>query len=270
MQRITQNKLKTAIKFGECAKRICYVTRNYKNFMDIIPNLFLALMRSQQIQEMVKLLQEFHLIIRNHYDREGLIWYYALSMDMLLDSYHNIITYDECDKFYLEILSTTISEKYARAYERFLANFSLWSIRNNLLEKSELIIHNMRNNFSIRVSSNVNDIFTAIRLLEILTMHVKDDVVKGNMENAVHILNKAKVLLNDIRKKNKISQCFDELLKFYQICLDNATKFELSSIIQLFVLEKRVIKKKDFYSLNLIRKKRLAWSKKLKMFSENE
>lgn len=59
-------------------------------------------------------------------NRTGIIWYYALCMDVVLDTCYRVITYEECENFYLDETSSFRSPVNSNASSRFYANMWLW------------------------------------------------------------------------------------------------------------------------------------------------
>lgn len=88
---------------------------------------FVYLLISQRrTQEVFKLLKRFHTTMVQINNRTGIIWFYALSIDVVLDTCYKVVTYEECEHFYLNETTTFKSQIYSNASLRFCANMWLW------------------------------------------------------------------------------------------------------------------------------------------------
>ncbi|XP_070499414.1 adenylate cyclase type 10-like [Chironomus tepperi] len=127
--RIYRQNIKFAIKIGEFAKKMCYNLGNHEALLNIIPSLFILYLKSFCIEDCYKLLQELHYSIKfNNNDENAKIWFYALCMDIYLDTKLDcVVDYDECKNIYIEAISIQSIEMNTEACLRFIINFSLWN-----------------------------------------------------------------------------------------------------------------------------------------------
>lgn len=208
-----RNKLDSAISIGECAKKISYQLAPDNQYLaKIVPILLVVLLKFQRIQDCYKLLQELHFSIKS--DIFSLTWYYALCMDLHLDTGNeHIIEYETCKQHYIEILSTKGYEKSTDACRRFIANFWNWNLlRDELFEmpKSWLI-----NVFEVQANPSFNDFFTEMRLIEGFLQQLKIFKKEHNFDEVTHTKKIIKHRLKKI-KKVKFSVCFSKRIKLYE------------------------------------------------------
>lgn len=242
--------------------KICYNLPSYENFIEIVPSFALLLLQSERIDAMKKLLVEFNAIARHYDDENCLIWYYALSMDLLLDTCHSLITYEECFNFYLELVTSShYNDKNQEAVSRFIANFWLWSIRNDMRERSERLMEGMRARFKLSIHSTVNDVFTGIRVLEALTLQylkTKNTASQSSLHSMIICY------LNILKNYVKLSErCFHERLLLHELHFEMINQ-EISANLFTTRLNKLMTKslmKKNYFTFNYIRfLKRNIWS----------
>lgn len=251
-----KNKITTAIKVGEIAWKMCFNLPSHKSFLEIIPLQFLLLMKMQRIDEIKKLLIQFYSIVRRHHDKNGLVWFFALATDLILDTCHSIVTYDECYKFFLDITSSPIYEgRNEEAIMRFRANFWLICIRNDKIESSDGLMEMMCKNFKLHAHSSINDAMTGVRVVEALLLHYLKSKETKNIPLQVFLYRLIEYYLNILKYDVKSSrQCFHErllLLELYFKMINQ--KFSKKIVTRMSMLEQQALIKKDYFTFNYIR-----------------
>ncbi|KAL7051201.1 hypothetical protein ACKWTF_004378 [Chironomus riparius] len=181
---IYRRNIKFAIKIGKFAKKMCYNLGNNEALLKVIPSLFILYMKSFCIEDCYKLLQELHYSIKfNSNDENAKIWFYALCMDLYLDTRHDcVVDYDECKNIYIEAISIQSIEMNIEAYLRFIINFNLWNARKGWKDELQLLVIPIIEKSFAHDSLNFNQIFTGMRLLELLHIHMSQ-----NDENFIRI-----------------------------------------------------------------------------------
>lgn len=235
--------------------KICYNLPSHENFIEIVPSLALLFLQSERIDAMKRLLVEFNAIAKLYDDENCLIWYFALAMDLLLDTCHSIITYEECFNFYLELITSShYIDKNQEAVSRFIANFWLWNIRNDMRERSERLMEGMRGRFIL--SAHINDVFTSIRVLEALTLQYLVATETKNIASQSSLHRLIVSYLNILKYYVKLSKrCFHERLLLHELHFEMINQ-EVSPNLFMTRLKKLMSKslmKKDHFTFNYIR-----------------
>lgn len=134
-------------------------------------------MKSFCIENCYKLLQELHYSIKfNNNDENAKIWFYALSMDLYLDTKHDcIVDYDECKNIYIEAISIQNIEMNTEACLRFIINFCLWNGRKGRKDELQLLVIPKIEKSFAHANLNFDRIFTGMRLLELLHIHMSQN-----------------------------------------------------------------------------------------------
>lgn len=247
--------------------KICYNLPSHENFIEIVPSLSLLLLQSERIDAMKKLLTKFSAVARHYDDQNGLIWYYALAMDLLLDTCHSIITFEECFNFYLELVTSSYYiDKNREAVSRFIANFWLWSIRNDMRERSERLMEGLRTRFKLDAHSTINDVFTGIRMVEAQTLQYMNAIKTKNIASQSSLHSQIERYLNILKYNVKSSsRCFNERLLLHELHFDMINRKVSSNLLDLrmnTLMEKSLKKKKNF-TFNYIRYLKLnLWGRK--------
>jgi hypothetical protein len=229
----------------------------HENFIEIVPSLALLLLQSERIDAMKKLLMEFNAVARHYNDENGLIWYYTLAMDLLLDTCHSIITYEECFNFYLELVTSShYIDKNQEAVSRFIANFWLWNIRNDMRERSERLMEGLRARFKLSTHSTINDFFTGLRVLEALMLQYLVAVKTKNTTSQSSLHGLIVQYLNILKYYVKLSKrCFHERLLLYELHFEMINQ-EISMNLfttRINLLMAKSFVKKNYFTFNYIR-----------------
>lgn len=251
-----KNKITTAIEVGEIARKMCFNLSSHKSFLEIIPLQFLLLMKMQRIDDLKKLLIQFYGIVRHHDNKNGLVWFYALATELLLDTCHSIISYDECHKFFLELTSSTNYEgRNEEASLRFKANFWVWNIRNDMIERSDGLMEMIVVKFKLHANSSINDAMTGIRVTEALILHYFKAMETKNIPLQVHLYHLIEYFMHKLKYDVKSSRrCFHERLLLLELHFKMINqKFSKKFVTQMGMLEQKALMKKDYFTFNYIR-----------------
>lgn len=250
---------------GEIAKKISYNLPTYLNLLEIIPIQLLLLIKSLRIDDANKLLTEFGGIVKFNRDRSGIIWFYALAMDLILDTCHAIVSYEECYQFHLELVtSSNHGDVNDEAMERFFANFWLWSMRNDMLERGERLMERLRARFELNSHSSINDVMTGIRIVEALTLHYLRAVECKNIPVHVwlhyQITRYLNILKNDVKSTFR---CFEERLLLHELHFETMINQKHSKLLQLQMgmMMKKAQMKEDFFAFNYLRHLRMTFAR---------
>lgn len=154
---------------------MCYNLGNHEVLLKIIPSLFILYLKSFCIENCYKLLQELHYSIKfNNNDENAKFWFYALCMDLYLDTRHDCVVadYDECKNIFIEAISVQSNEMNIEACLRFIINFSLWNARKGRRDELQLLVIPIIEKSFAHANLNFDRIFTGMRLLELLHIHM--------------------------------------------------------------------------------------------------
>lgn len=117
-----------AINLGYMALQINKASGIITKQWKVVPNLVSLLNSQKRISDSLQLLSNFYTVMMNNNDLTGLTWYYALSMDILLDTSLTVASYNQCKQFYLEHIELLSWLPDNRAIARFYANMWLWYV----------------------------------------------------------------------------------------------------------------------------------------------
>lgn len=234
------------------ALKICHNLPSHENFIEIVPNLFLLLLQSERIDAIKKILTVFHGTMRYHNNKNGLIWYYAMAMDLILDTCHGIITYEECLNFYFAQISTEHNLN-GEAVRRFIANLWLWSIRNDMRERCERLMEKLHARFELKAQSSINDTFTGLRVIEALSIHYqKEKTLSFKSSLGIMIEQYLNILKYGV---NTSKRCFISRLLLHELHFEMMNKKfpENYFIARLSKLEAKSLAMEDHFTFNYIR-----------------
>lgn len=249
--RIRRGELKVGIKIGQYAKKISFQMSSKKFLVNLTPVLFYALIKSRQFQECCKLLQEFSYSTKRTNNVHASSWYYALCMDLILDSGNDsVVEYDACWKHNLEKLSFTNCDSYSEAYARFLTNFWLWNLRKENIDMCRLLMSKVLTYYSEEIS--LCNIFTGIRIIDGLNLQAWNSMRVNNWVEFLNLVEKIKMFLEKMKKIAKCYSCFAERLELCEIHFNmiKGLRLDMCRQNQVMRLYKRALKRNDFNTVH--------------------
>ncbi|XP_026826225.1 adenylate cyclase type 10-like [Ooceraea biroi] len=197
---------------GEISKaiRIGFITIRMAQTLDstflkllILPRLAHLLMITCRHSEAVALLRELEFVSQNNLDKSGRTWYYASCADMQLDTGFTILSFQNCEQYYLREGESIISLQDPEAERRYFTSMWLWCIRMQQWEATK--VWNSRN---LTVESAVDEhkvaaTITALKKLEGLLLLYVGEVSNRNI-SALNTMAEIKRQLKDIKKNIKM------------------------------------------------------------------
>lgn len=222
------------------------------------------------MQDACTLLQRFQTAMRYMNDRNGLIWYYALSMDMLLDTSLTVETYEACDKFFLNEITTFHKDGEPEAKSRFFANLLLWCVRHKVDEMAQIWQEHLNTmHYKLESRSSLNSTFTGLRIMEALTLQLSFVIEDRNMDLFEYYDEELKGLIKLMNSKSRISNCFSERFELHRIHLKLVKKFDANHFKKLNKLMDQALKKKNNCSYDIIKHNQRSWTCQLPAEAQN-
>ncbi|XP_035907479.1 adenylate cyclase type 10-like isoform X1 [Anopheles stephensi] len=133
---------------------------------DIIPILCEVLLSNRRIAETVQTLWTLQKLIIHQQYRTGHIWYYAICLDVLLDTSCCIESYRRCENFYFKNRESFLAQRNSFASARLFANLWLWCVRYGAWVAADNWLVLLRENFVLSMHDSTININTAIRIVE--------------------------------------------------------------------------------------------------------
>ncbi|EFN85820.1 Adenylate cyclase type 10 [Harpegnathos saltator] len=127
-----------AIKIGFIATRLAQTMGSIFLKLLVLPMLAHLLMISCRHSEVVALLRELEFTSQSDLDKSGRTWYYAICADVQLDTGLTILSYRNCEQYYLKEGETMISLRDPEAERRYFTSMWLWCVRTQQWEASRV------------------------------------------------------------------------------------------------------------------------------------
>jgi hypothetical protein len=215
-------------------------------------------MNLKRVKEAFSLLKKFESSMKSMNDKNGLIWYHALSMDLLLDSSFTLESYKNCYEFYKNEISL-FSVANTEEKSRFFANLWLWSVRHKIHEMSEMWMNLAITSFSFDPNHSIENTFTGLRIIEALTLQMVISIDDNDMrlvENYKHQMIKFK---KSMKLPIKTTKCFQNHFEFQEIHLQLATNQQENFSKVLDKLASKALKNQKFHLYDLIKHNQRHW-----------
>lgn len=129
----------------------------------------LLMINQIRIRDVVYLLQDFHAdMLESTGNLNAICWYYALAIDVLLDSGFPIVSFEEVKLFCLnELEDFDVDEPIDKiAFSRLYINMWLWSLRHGIFAESKRWLDKFERYFTFERQDTTSNILTSIRFLE--------------------------------------------------------------------------------------------------------
>lgn len=193
----------------------------------------------------------------------GLVWYHALSMDLLLETSFTALSYKECDLFFLRNITTIHTDASPEAQSRLFANMLLWSVRHEIYEMSQIWSENLFESFSGDRENSPNQTFTGLRVMEALVLQLVYAIEDRDSTLFVHFDDEIKKIEKQLKSATEISKYFKERFELHRLHFKVVKKFESKSLRKLERLEKMSVKNQNFNASNLIKHTKKLWKREL-------
>ena len=220
-------------------------------------------MNLKLFQDASSTLAKFLLHVKSANDKNGLIWYHAMCLDVLLDVTMTILPYETCCEFFEAKITEIPTKSRHEACSRFYANCMLWNMRHGYHVVAKVWKRKLMETFEISRVDSITGTFTGLRLLESLTLEVAFLISTKNSIELKNVENELKFVSKLVTAGVKDSNLFAERLKLHRLHLKLVKTYKTKNLEKLEKLEESAIKSKDFLALDIIKFTQLAWNKKL-------
>lgn len=223
-----------AIALGKKFLNIKTSNQNVSTKWKIIPILIHLLKLENRLPEAFKILFELKETSEKNTDRSGLIWFYALCLEIHLDTGYSIISYKNCLKFRTDELE---SNKHfindLNSIRRFYANLFLFCVRRGNWESGK-IWENEFNEFFILLPEDLDiNVLTALRALEGKLLKLIFAIETRNLYLIVSVEKDIKKLIKGIKISLTISKSLRIHFAMLKIYYKQIRKFSKRNILKM-------------------------------------
>ncbi|XP_011879972.1 PREDICTED: adenylate cyclase type 10-like [Vollenhovia emeryi] len=198
-----RSEISKAIRIGFITMRMAQTLDSVNLKLLILPRLVHLLMISCRHSEVVTLLRELEFASRNNLDKSGRTWYYAMCADALLDTGLTVLSFQNCDEYYLQEGETIISVHDPEAERRYFTSMWLWCVRMQQWEATKVWSNRNVTAESMVDEHKVAATITALKKIEgLLILYVKE-VTNRNI-NALNTLTEIKYEFKHVGSMIKI------------------------------------------------------------------
>ncbi|XP_076634805.1 LOW QUALITY PROTEIN: adenylate cyclase type 10 [Colletes latitarsis] len=141
--RVLRGKLEEGIEIGIKLLKICNCLRINRIKFAVLPSLIEVLVWTKHLNEAVDLLRELYYCSKEDVDKSAITWYYALSLELLLDAGMVLESYDTCFAFHSKVTGSRRRACVSRDPEslmRLTTCLGIWQLRMNVPVIDEFIL----------------------------------------------------------------------------------------------------------------------------------
>ncbi|XP_035733005.1 adenylate cyclase type 10-like [Vespa mandarinia] len=168
----------------------------------VLPRLINLLMISCRYSEIVSILRDLEFVSKNHMDKSGRTWYYATCAEVQLDIGLIVLSYQNCERYFLKEGENLLSLRDSEAERRYFISMWLWCIRNKEWAASKVWIKKKVERKSTDedlVAATITDLKELEGMLISYVHYVNNYDAK-----AINIMTSIKASLKNIKKMVKI------------------------------------------------------------------
>lgn len=217
------------------------------------------MMNMKRIQDAHALLESFGRAMKLIDNKNGILWYHALGMDMLLDTSFTIVPYMTCHHYFLNERTTIHKDGTSESLARFFANLLLWCIRHDIHELAQMWMKNLAMCFAIEPHCSINNTFTGLRVLEAHTIQLAFAIKDRNIDKFQHFNNEIKQFLKMMKLALKTSNCFGDRFELHKLHFELVKRFSEKRLKKLDKLLSMALKNKNYCAYDIIRHTQRSW-----------
>lgn len=185
----------------------------------VVPLIFSLLLSQKRISDIQVMLLSFYTVMRHQDDLTGLTWYYAMCLDVLLDTGVTIRSFIECRTFYTNKFDQLPLQGDNEAIARLYANLCLFCARTNRWHFTSIF---KSTKFESSKHKTCVNILTDLRVLETKILNIMRMIETRNMDGVKRLKDEIRLLEGNIKEALKISKFYTARFNlldtyFYQI-----------------------------------------------------
>uniref|UniRef100_A0A182P363 Guanylate cyclase domain-containing protein n=1 Tax=Anopheles epiroticus TaxID=199890 RepID=A0A182P363_9DIPT len=193
---------------------------------DIIPILCELLLAHRRIAETVQTLWTLQKLILHQQSPTGHIWYYAICLDVLLDTSCCIESYRRCENFYFKNRESFLAQRDGFASARLFANLWLWCVRYGAWVAADNWLVLLREYFALSAYDSTININTAIRIVEGMVLTLINHIEARNTAQIGRVRASIESLIDSIEQalainRNHVAR-FELMRIYYRQVVDPA------------------------------------------------
>ncbi|XP_053691913.1 adenylate cyclase type 10-like [Sabethes cyaneus] len=204
-----------SIELGKVVLNITDTIQYRTGDWDIIPILAELFLSHRMLSDAVNMLWSFQ---SRYKESSAQAWYYAIAMDILLDTSCCIETYKSCESFFLKNREALGYQPDACCVTRLYADLWLWCVRYEAWEAADAWMDKLQEVFVLTAHDSMINVHTAIRVLEGFILTLVSKVEARDILAIVRLQAEIEKLIANIEDALDISRCHEakyKLLKIY-------------------------------------------------------
>uniref|UniRef100_A0A182KCB6 Guanylate cyclase domain-containing protein n=1 Tax=Anopheles christyi TaxID=43041 RepID=A0A182KCB6_9DIPT len=215
-----------SIELGKVVLHINDKLQHQSAEWDIIPILCELLLAHRRIAETVQTLWTLQKLILHQQNPTGHIWYYAICLDVLLDTSCCIESYRRCENFYFKNRESFLAQRDGFASARLFANLWLWCVRYGAWVAADNWLVLLREYFVLRSYDSTININTAIRIVEGMVLTLINHIEARNTGQIRRVRASIETLLGSVEQalstnRNHVAR-FELMRIYYRQVVDPA------------------------------------------------
>lgn len=207
ISRLGRCELINAIDMGYKTKNLSVRVQPFSIRLQVLPLLINSLIARIRLSEAAELLEVLRDVAKEDSDNSAMCWYYALCLDMALDTGYAIETYTESTEFYTDECESLLCSRDPDSELAFYSAMWLWCIRISEWEAMSTWERKIRQKFDLNSYQGIANTKSMIKVLEGFISKLALAVQSKDFAEIHRSKQIIKVLKNAIAKSVKRVQC---------------------------------------------------------------
>jgi hypothetical protein len=178
-------------------------------------------------------------------------------MDMLLDTSFTILSYADCEEFFLGKPSWFADRVMSKSCNRLVANIMLWRVRHQIYDDTTFWISKLTDKRATEPS--MSSVFTGLRIMEILTLHLAHALDKRDSTGVTLFKDKLRRQTKKLSAEMRVVKCFYERFVLHQVHSAMVEEYNTKHLKTLEKLLGVALRNKNFCSHDIIKHTLRCW-----------
>ncbi|XP_055594686.1 adenylate cyclase type 10-like [Uranotaenia lowii] len=234
-----------SIELGKVVLEITDTLQYKSGEWHIIPILAELLLSHKRIPEAVEMLKHFEERTSKYQDDAGKAWYYAIAMDIMLDTSCCIESYKSCESFVLENCEALGYQKDAYAVNRLYADLWLWCVRNGAWETADTWMNKLQAVFVLTPHDSMINVHTSVRLMEGLNLCLVNKIESRSVIAIAKLKTAILKISENIENALQISKCHEAKYRFQKMFYKHITHAKPKNLETMEKISKYAVSRND-------------------------
>ncbi|XP_076685647.1 adenylate cyclase type 10 [Andrena cerasifolii] len=200
--RVLHGEYDDSIEIGSKVLKICDSLHIFGPKIDILPSLIEVMVWTKRLNQAMDLMKTLYFVADEDVDQSAITWYYALSLEFLLDAGIILESYDTCHEFYHKISVCRSKARVSRdpaSLSRLTTCLAIWQLRTSVTLTDDLV-QDVNEYVKDLRRDNFPQIYNSVKGLECYLLVLKRRINIKKSTDLFERMENANTILKSLRK----------------------------------------------------------------------